>query len=153
MKAGGGTEILLVEDDPNDAELIIRAFRKGRLTGAVVHLKDGAEAADYIMSNCCDRLEGRLLPGMILLDIKLPKLDGFEVLRKIRANVCTRNVPVVILTSSQEESDILKAYSLGANSYVTKPIDSDAFSKAMTDLGAYWLGLNKTLRTLWGGAR
>lgn len=154
MMAENGAEILLVEDDPNDAELIKRAFKKRKMAGGMVHLKDGAEAVEYVMRYCCcDRPEGPLLPSVVLLDLKLPKLNGFEVLQRIKADGCTKSIPVVILTSSQEESDIVEAYALGANSYVTKPIDCDAFSKTVVDMGSYWLELNRTQREPEGGAR
>ncbi len=144
---------MLVEDDPNDAELIMRAFRRGKLSTNVVHLRDGEEAVRYVAGEHVRQHEKwSPPPKVILLDLKLPKLNGIEVLRRLKANERTKNVPVVILTSSQEDSDIEKAYALGVNSYVTKPIEFDAFSQAMMNLGSYWLRLNKTQRTSEGGA-
>ncbi|KQM12177.1 chemotaxis protein CheY [Methanomassiliicoccales archaeon RumEn M1] len=142
--AANENEVLLVEDDPNDAELIVRAFKKGKLTMSLVHLRDGAEAMDYV--NIRRARERASLPKVIMLDLKLPKLNGLEVLRKLKSDVLTRDIPVVILTSSQEESDIAQAYSLGVNSYILKPIESDEFSKTVVDMGSYWLRLNRTRR-------
>lgn len=145
MIAAKDNEILLVEDNPNDAELIMRAFRKGNLATRVVHLRDGAEAMDYVANAHCGR--GAVsLPKVIVLDLKLPKLNGLEVLQRLKSDALTKDVPVVMLTSSKEESDIAKAYALGANSYITKPIEFDAFSKAVMDMGSYWLQLNRTKR-------
>lgn len=142
--AANENEVLLVEDDPNDAELIVRAFKKEKLTMSLVHLRDGAEAMDYV--NIRRARERASLPKVIMLDLKLPKLNGLEVLRKLKSDVLTRDIPVVILTSSQEESDIAQAYSLGVNSYILKPIESDEFSKTVVDMGSYWLRLNRTRR-------
>ena len=144
MIADMDQEILLVEDDPNDAELIMRAFKKGKLATSVVHLRDGAEAVDYMADG---RRPGRSsFPRVIVLDLKLPKLNGLEVLQKLKSDARTKDIPVVILTSSQEESDITKAYALGVNSYITKPIESDAFSRTVVDMFSYWLRLNRTRR-------
>lgn len=145
MMASRENEILLVEDDPNDAELIMRAFRKGKLGICVVHLRDGAEAIDYV-ADARRGLGDAHLPKVIVLDLKLPKLNGLEVLQRLKSDALTKDVPVVILTSSQEENDIAQAYALGVNSYVTKPIEFDAFSKTVTDMGSYWLRLNRTKR-------
>ncbi len=150
MMASRENEILLVEDDPNDAELIMRAFRKGKLGTCVVHLRDGAEAIDYV-ADARRGLGDAHLPKVIVLDLKLPKLNGLEVLQRLKSDVLTKDVPVVILTSSQEESDIAQAYALGVNSYVTKPIEFDAFSKTVMDMGSYWLRLNRTKRKHEGG--
>jgi len=142
--AGGRVEVVLVEDNPNDAELILRVFRKHNVANQVVLLKDGVEALDYFFPP-----DGPL-PGaanatlkIILLDLKLPKVDGIEVLRRIKADERTRSVPVVVLTSSTEQRDLKNAYDLGANSYVAKPIKFDEFAKAVADMGLYWLVLNK----------
>jgi|SRR5213593_3787539 len=130
-------DILLVEDNPNDAELTQRAFRKSELGVRVAIVRDGAEALEYLFSN-------RPRPKVVLLDLKLPKIDGVEVLRRIRSNDRTRTIPVVVLTSSQEERDIAECYKLGANSYVVKPVEFDRFYRTVSDLGTYWLVLNKS---------
>jgi CheY-like chemotaxis protein len=138
------TEILLVEDNPRDAELVLRALRKRNLANRVIQLKDGAEALDYIFAT--GAFAGRDLnhtPRVILLDLKLPKIDGLEVLRRLKADPRTRKVPVVVLTSSREESDVVRSYELGVNSYVVKPVDFDNFSRAVGELGFYWLLLNE----------
>lgn len=129
-------EILLVEDNPYDAELTISALKQANLANHLVHVKDGQEALDVLLS------EGAK-PTVVLLDLKLPKVDGFEVLSRLRDNPSTRLLPVVILTSSKEECDILKTYNLGANSFIVKPVDFERFSKAVTEVGFYWLLLNE----------
>jgi CheY-like chemotaxis protein len=137
-------EILLVEDNPRDAELTLRALKKHNLANKVQVVKDGAEALDYIFAtgayaerNINDH------PKVILLDLKLPKVDGMEVLRRIRADERTKCIPVVVLTSSQEERDIVESYKLGVNSYIVKPVDFDKFLSTVQELGLYWLLLNK----------
>jgi len=130
-------DILLVEDNPNDAELTQRALRKTDIGARLLIARDGAEAIEKVLS------EG-LRPRVIFLDLKLPKIDGMEVLRRIRADERTRQIPVVVLTSSQEERDITESYKLGVNSYVVKPVEFDKFYKTVSDLGTYWLVLNKT---------
>ena len=137
-------EIVLVEDNPNDAELIIRVLKKHNLANKFVVLKDGAEAMDFLFAQggFADK-NANVTPRVILLDLKLPKLNGIEVLRRIRSESQTRNIPVVILTSSTEQRDIKDAYDLGANSYVTKPIKFEEFAKVVAELGMYWLMLNK----------
>jgi len=139
-------DIIIVEDDPNDAELITRALRKHNLANKLVLLKDGAEALDFLLGqgSPADKYEDGN-PKVILLDLKLPKVNGIEVLRKIKSNERTRKIPVVILTSSREDRDLKDAYDLGVNSYVTKPIQFDEFAKVVADLGMYWLLLNKSL--------
>jgi two-component system response regulator len=134
--------ILLVEDNPDDAELTLRAFRKNNI-GNMIHVaRDGEEAIAWLFG--ADGGEPPAdLPSVVLLDLKLPKVDGLEVLRRIRADERTRLLPVVILTSSREESDLLKGYSLGANSYVRKPVDFGDFLEATRQLGLYWLVLNE----------
>lgn len=134
-------EVLVVEDDPNDAELIARVLRKNDLAGRLVHLKDGAEAVDYLLGKKAAG-EGER-PRVILLDLKLPKLNGIEVLRRLKADERTKTIPVVVLTSSQEDRDLAEAYRLGVNSFVTKPINYDEFVKAVSELGAYWMQLNQ----------
>jgi len=136
MAETGDVDILLVEDNPNDAELTQRAFRKSDLDVRLAIVRDGAEALDYLFG-------GKPRPKVVLLDLKLPKIDGIDVLRRIRAGERTRTIPVVVLTSSQEERDIVECYELGANSYVVKPVDFDQFYRTVSDIGAYWLVLNK----------
>src|SRR6185312_15506480 len=137
-------EILLVEDNPHDAEMTIRALKKSNLANRLIHLKDGAEALDFIFSKGAfsERSVGNK-PKVILLDIKMPKVDGIEVLRQIKANENTRTIPVVIMTSSKEEQDVITSYDLGVNSYVVKPVDFAGFAKAVSELGFYWLITNQ----------
>lgn len=141
---GSAVEILIIEDDPNDAELISRVLKKHNLFNRLVHLRDGAEAVDYLLDGPAParQPEGGD-PKVILLDLKLPKLNGIEVLKRIKTDERTRRIPVVILTSSKEGRDLKDAYDLGVNSYVTKPINFDEFAKAVSELGMYWLLLNK----------
>jgi two-component system response regulator len=129
-------EILLVEDNPNDAELTMRALKQRNLANQLLLCRDGAEALEYFG----DRNNG--VPRVILLDLKLPKVDGLEVLRQLKADERTKAIPVVVLTSSREEPDIERAYALGANSYIVKPVDFEAFARAVSDVGLYWLVLN-----------
>ncbi|MDT8369218.1 MAG: response regulator [Longimicrobiales bacterium] len=137
--------ILLVEDDPDDQELTLRAIRAENLKNEIVVVEDGAQALDYLFARgtYADR-DPKLLPQVVLLDLKLPKVDGLEVLRQIRGDGRTRLLPVVILTSSKEERDIAAGYGLGANSYVQKPVDFDEFCEAVRKLGLYWLLLNQS---------
>ncbi|MBK3664411.1 response regulator [Bradyrhizobium diazoefficiens] len=132
--------ILLVEDNPKDEALTRRALERHNFQAAVVVARDGAEALNYLLGS--DGTPAGALPQLVLLDLKLPKIDGLEVLRRIRANETTRLLPVVILTSSVEERDILEGYRLGTNSYVRKPVDFVAFTEAVRQLGLYWLLLN-----------
>ncbi|MDQ3191022.1 MAG: response regulator [Bacteroidota bacterium] len=137
-------EILLIEDNLNDAELAIRALRKGNITNNLIHLKNGAEALEFLFGT--GKFDGRDIsnkPKVILLDLKMPKVDGLEVLTQIKANKLTKAIPVVVLTSSKEHPDIERAYALGANSYIVKPVEFDEFTKAVTDLGFYWLLMNQ----------
>jgi two-component system, response regulator len=137
-------EILLAEDSPHDAEMTLRALKERNLGNRVFHVTDGAEALDWIF--CRGEYRHRdpnQHPKIVLLDIKMPKVDGLEVLRAIRADDRTRMLPVVVMTSSQEQSDLISSYSLGVNSYVVKPLDFDAFSAAVAELGHYWLLLNQ----------
>jgi two-component system, response regulator len=136
--------ILLVEDNPDDAALTLRAFRKNQLANKIVVAKDGVEALDYLFhtGQWKDR-EPKDFPSVVLLDLKLPKIDGLEVLRRMRENKATKLIPVVILTSSVEEQDVISGYNLGANSYIRKPVDFSQFMEAIRELGLYWLVLNE----------
>ena len=136
--------ILLVEDNPDDVELTRRALKHGKIANDLKIVCDGAEALDYLFAdgNYADR-DSSDLPAVVLLDLKLPKVDGLEVLRRIRADERTKLLPVVILTSSKEEKDLVNGYSLGANSYVRKPVNFDEFADAVRQLGLYWLLLNE----------
>jgi len=136
--------ILLVEDNPDDEALTLRALRKHKIVNEIVVTHDGVEALDYLSGT--GKHAGRPvmdLPAVVLLDLNLPKVDGFEVLRRIRANPRTKLLPVVILTSSKEERDMVNGYGLGANSYVRKPVDFEQFSHAVEQLKLYWLLLNE----------
>ena len=136
--------ILLVEDNPDDVALTLRAFQKSNLTNEVIVARDGKEALDYLFAR--GGYAGRntqIMPEVVLLDLKLPKIDGLEVLRSMRADPRTRRVPVVVLTSSNEERDVLQSYDLGANSFVRKPVDFAQFIEAARQLGLYWLVLNE----------
>jgi two-component system response regulator len=142
-------EVLLVEDNPHDAEMTIRALKKANLANKLIHVKDGAEALDFIFARgpFADReIENK--PKVILLDIKMPKVDGIEVLRQIKSNDVTKAIPVVIMTSSKEEQDIITSYNLGVNSYVVKPVDFEGFAKAVSELGFYWLITNQAAENL-----
>ena len=136
--------ILLVEDNKTDEDLTVRAFKKNNLQNELKIVRDGAEALNFLFGT--EQYAGRdlgVMPHLILLDLKLPKIDGLEVLRRIRADPRTKLLPVVVLTSSQEEQDLVKSYSLGANSYVRKPVDFTEFVGAVSQLGCYWLLLNQ----------
>jgi CheY-like chemotaxis protein len=135
--------IVLVEDNPNDAELVTRVFNKHNLANHLVVLKDGAEALKFLLGDDTYSIRDVPAPNVILLDLKLPKVDGIEVLRRLKANANTKNIPVVILTSSSEQCDLEEAYALGVNSYVTKPIKFADFAKVVADVGLYWMVVNK----------
>jgi two-component system response regulator len=136
--------ILLVEDNPDDEELTLRALRKNNIMTTVDVAHDGAEALDYLFCQGAHKArDPSQKPAIVMLDLKLPKIDGLEVLRRIRADERTRLMPVVILTSSKEEQDLLKSYSLGANSYIRKPVDFNQFVTTVGHLGLYWLVLNE----------
>ena len=142
---GPGKVILLVEDNPDDEALTLRAFRKNNVGNEVVVARDGAQALAYLFGDGDGGAERpKLLPQLVLLDLKLPKVDGLEVLRRIREDERTRLLPVVILTSSREEMDLTRGYSLGANSYIRKPVDFTQFSEAVRQLHLYWLVLNES---------
>jgi two-component system response regulator len=133
-------EILLVEDNPNDVELTLYALRKYRVAERVDVVRDGAEALEYL--SCTGSYKHRQIedmPQLILLDLKLPKVDGLDVLRQIKANIRTQSIPVIALTSSREDADVRESYRLGVNSYIVKPIDFDSFTEVIRRLGTYWL--------------
>jgi two-component system, response regulator len=136
-------DILLIEDNPGEAKLTIRSFEKNNLANKLLHLDDGAEALDFIFGRkkYADR-DMNIQPKLILLDLKLPKVGGIEILEAIKKDQRTKVIPVIILTSSSEEPDIKRCYELGANSYIVKPVNFDPFSKAVVDLGLYWMFLN-----------
>lgn len=139
-----GIEIILVEDNTDDATLTKRAFKSNNLTNNLVHLKNGEEAIQFIFEGA--EFDGKKFtdhPKVILLDLKMPKVNGMEVLERIKNDERTKSIPVVILTSSAEDPDIKKCYELGANSYIVKPVEFEKFSKAVVELGLYWLVLNK----------
>ena len=137
-------EILLVEDNMSDAEMTIRSLQKKNIANKIMHLKDGAEALDFIFGT--GNYAGRNIkntPKVILLDLKMPKVDGIEVLQKIKSDAYAKTIPVVVLTSSQEDPDVRKCYELGVNSYIVKPVGFDNFTKVISELGLYWLLLNQ----------
>lgn len=137
-------EVLLVEDNPSDAELTLHALRKAKFQNPIVHVKDGEEALDFVF--CRGRFVERRIedtPKVILLDLKLPKVDGLEVLRSLKEDARTCRIPVVMLTSSREEQDIVETYRLGVNSYIVKPVDFAKFGEAVERVGFYWLLLNE----------
>jgi two-component system response regulator len=136
-------EILLVEDDPNDVELTLHALKKHNLTNRIQVVRDGAEALEFLFAT--GAYAGRdikNIPKVVLLDLKLPKVDGLEVLRRVKGDPRTRMIPIVILTSSREERDLVEGYKLGANSYIVKPVDFEQFTEAVRQLGLYWMLLN-----------
>jgi CheY-like chemotaxis protein len=136
-------EILLVEDNPTDAELAMRALKKSNLANKLVWVKDGAEALDFIFAG--GAYSGRQMtegPKVILLDLRLPKVDGMEVLRRVKGDERTRTIPVVVLTSSKEDRDVAESYQLGVNSYISKPVEFDEFARTVSELGMYWLLVN-----------
>ncbi len=137
-------QILLVEDSPADAELTIRALKNRNLANHLVHVTDGQAALDFLFGRAA--YEGRDVehqPKVVLLDLKLPKVDGIEVLRQLRADERTKLLPVVVLTSSREDRDVIETYKLGANSYIVKPVEFESFSEAVSNLGLYWILLNE----------
>ena len=144
MNPPGAIELLLVEDDPKDLELTLRALRKSNLANRIHVARDGEEALDFIF---CTGPHGTRRfgegPNVILLDLKLPKIDGLEVLRRVKSDPRTKVIPIVVLTSSKEQRDVIESYQLGVNSYIVKPVNFDGFSSAVRDLGLYWLLLNQ----------
>ena len=136
--------ILLVEDNPDDITLTLRALKKNSILNEVVVAKDGVEALDYLFgTGIYAGRDTSVMPVVTLLDLKLPKIDGFEVLKRVRSNERTKLIPVVILTSSKEERDLINGYSLGANSYIRKPVDFEQFTEAIRELGLYWILINE----------
>jgi two-component system response regulator len=137
-------EILLVEDNPNDAELALRALKENNLANNVIRVCDGEEAIDYIFARGPFKGGvGMNIPKLILLDLKLPKIDGLELLKLIKADPVMKLIPIVVLTSSNEESDMIESYRLGVNSYIVKPVDFDKFIESVRNIGFYWLLVNK----------
>jgi two-component system, response regulator len=137
-------EILLIEDNPHEAQLVIRTLKKNNLANHLLHIDDGAEALNFIFAtqNYSERkIEDH--PKLILLDLKLPKVDGLEILKQVKSDERTKSIPVIVLTSSREEQDLIKSYQLGVNSYIVKPVDFESFSKSVTELGLYWMVLNE----------
>jgi len=137
-------DIILVEDNPSDAELAIRALRKSHIVNSLLHLENGEEVLDYIF--CTGQYSGRNIsdiPKLILLDLKMPRISGLEVLAQIKSDERTKMIPIVLLTSSKEESDISNGYKSGANSYIVKPVEFESFLKAVSDTGLYWILLNQ----------
>ena len=140
-------EVVIVEDNPNGTELMFHSLKKYRLTNSLVILEDGEQALDFIF--CCDQYSGRDInksPRVVFLDLKLPKVDGLEVLKQIKSNEQIQKIPVIIVTSSKEDPDIVAAYNLGANSYIVKPIDFKTFNETINQLGLYWLLINEKPR-------
>ncbi|MCF8235482.1 MAG: response regulator [Bacteroidales bacterium] len=144
MKKTDQVEILLVEDNPDDAEMALRALKKNNLANNILVVGDGEEALDFIFARGEYKVRSsKNRPKIILLDLKLPKVSGLEVLKELKANKKTRIIPVIVLTSSKEESDMFESYELGVNSYIVKPVDFDKFVGSVKDLGLYWLLLNQ----------
>ena len=137
-------DVLLVEDNPADAELALRALRKGKLANNIIWVKDGAEALEFIFRTGAYAGRPDQNPKLILLDIKLPKVDGMEVLKRLKGDENTRVIPVVVVTSSAEGRDLVESYKLGVNSYIVKPVDFEQFSETVAKAGFYWLLVNKT---------
>lgn len=137
-------DILLVEDNPNDAELTIRALKKNNILNNILHLEDGEEVLHYIFgTGKYTERDTQEIPKVILLDLKMPKIDGLDVLRQLKSNEKTKVIPVILLTSSKEDRDIMEGYKLGVNSYIVKPVGFENFVKAVSDIGFYWLLMNQ----------
>jgi CheY-like chemotaxis protein len=143
MSANESIDVLLVEDNPNDAELTMRTLKKHNLANRLVWVKDGEAALDYLFHRGEYAESSAGLPRVVLLDLHLPKVEGMEVLAQVRANRATEDLPVVILTSSKEEKDLVAAYKLGVNSYVSKPVAFEDFAKTVAEMGLYWLLINQ----------
>ncbi len=143
---GTPIEILLVEDNPDDVELTLRALNTHKLANRVKVVGDGVEALAYLLPEDPALVPPDGFPKVVLLDLKLPRVDGLEVLRRLKSSAATRDIPVVVLTSSREESDVVRSYDLGANSYIVKPVDFEQFMRAVGELGLYWLLLNEVPR-------
>src|SRR5688572_27214423 len=137
-------EILLVEDNPTDAEMAMRALKRGQVANEVTWVKDGEQALDYLFRRGAHATRSIHDPKLVMLDLKMPKVDGLEVLRQIKANEATRSIPVVMLTSSAEERDLVETYRLGVNSYIVKPVDFSQFNETVAKAGLYWIVVNKT---------
>lgn len=137
-------ELILIEDNPYEAELTIRSLKKHNLANKLVHLDDGEEALEFLFSKgkYADNI-GMLNPKVILLDLKLPKVSGLEILKALKSDEHAKNIPVVVLTSSKEESDIFESYNLGVNSYIVKPVNFESFTKAVAEIGLYWMLMNE----------
>jgi len=141
---GSAVEILLVEDSDTDLELALRALTKAKVANRIEVVRDGAEALDFLFFQGAFAGRAADNPRLVLLDLKLPKVDGLDVLRAIKASAATRMIPVVVLTSSHEQRDVVESYDLGVNSYIVKPVDFDGFMAAVADLGMYWMLLNRS---------
>jgi CheY-like chemotaxis protein len=140
-------DLLIAEDNPDDLELTLRALKKNKVVNNIQTVKDGAEALDYLFyRGRFSNRQAAQMPKVIFLDLKLPKVDGIEVLRQIKTNERTRAIPVVMLTSSQLEQDVIESYRLGVNSYIVKPVDFSKFAESITQIGLYWLSLNQSRR-------
>jgi two-component system response regulator len=143
VSVANAVDILLVEDNPNDVELTTRALKKARLANPIFVVSDGAEALEFLFRTGAYAGRPPHTPKVVLLDLKLPKVDGLEVLRRLKGDERTRVIPVVVLTSSREESDVVESYKLGVNSYIVKPVDFEKFVAAVEHVGVYWLLLNE----------
>jgi CheY-like chemotaxis protein len=147
VNPGEPVEILLVEDHPEELELALRSLRKAKLANHICIARDGEEALEFLFpEGARSERDARKLPRLILLDLKLPKVDGLEVLKRVKSDPRTRMIPVVILTSSKEQRDVVESYRLGVNSYIVKPVNFEQFAAAVRDLGTYWLLLNQSPR-------